>query len=119
MSDRRNFEDAFREWSGRSGASSPVEVAASLGRRRSSSPLRMACVGGASALAAAAVLALCVVAWNRRAVPPRAPAIPQANPSPVAAPVVERGESDAVVLWLDDRTPVRVYLTDASARGAQ
>ena len=29
------------------------------------------------------------------------------------------GDSDVVVVWLDDGTPVHVFLTEASARGAK
>ena len=29
------------------------------------------------------------------------------------------GDSDVVVIWLDDQTPVHVFLTDSSARGDQ
>jgi hypothetical protein len=65
-------------------------------------------------LAAAALVIASATTWviGRHAPMPRVDSVSSRLAVPSA-------DSDVVVVWLDDQTPVHVFLTEASARGAK
>jgi hypothetical protein len=65
-------------------------------------------------LASAAIVIASATAWVVRAPAPSPPLATVASRLPAPS-----ADSDVVVLWLDDQTPVHVFLSEASARGGK
>ncbi len=115
MKPRGDFDEAFRRWAGRPASMNVDPIVAALRDRRRPpfftprSPLLWATV----------TVALLVVgssaAWWWTTKAPSLMTVPR-TASRLAEP---SGDSDVVVIWLDDQTPVHVFLTDSSARGDQ
>ena len=115
MKPRKDFDAALRAWAGRPAPLNVDRVVAAL-RERPTKPPFAPKWRFAWAAAAMAILVLGAGAawwWTTRA---PTPVTVRQTASRLAAP---SADSDVVVVWLDDQTPVHVFLTDASARGDQ
>ncbi len=112
MQEPERFDEAFRRWAARPVTSSAERAAKLFTARDQRYGLRLSPAW--ATLAAAALVIVSATAWmiGTRSPAPRADSIA----SRLAAP---SADSDIVVLWLDDQTPVHVFLTDASARGVK
>ncbi len=111
MQEPERFDEAFRRWAARpvpSGAEAAAKLFAPRERRSGGWRLSPAW----ATLAAAALVIASAATWQIRT---RAPLqTVRSAGSRLAAP---SADSDIVVVWLDDQTPVHVFLTEASARG--
>ncbi len=111
--DREPFDAGFRRWAERLPTTTGAEAASRLfeeGARRRAPRLSPGWVTVASA---AVLIVAAVGAVLRTPAPTGGPARVESR---LAAP---SPDSDVVVLWLDDQTPVHVFLTEASARGGR
>ncbi len=113
MREPEQFEDAFRRWAARP-ITSGAEAAAKVFAPRERRPRGLRLSPAWATLAAAALVITSVATWlvETRVPVPRVDSVG----SRLAAPAPD---SDVVVLWLDDQTPVHVFLTEASARGVK
>lgn len=112
MSAKPNFDESYREWSERPTSLRAEDVVERLGSRKQR-------LGVRSVIPATAVLAVLAafvggVTWWLRASPPgRAGTTQGSARQPAVNP------DDFVVVWVDEKTPVQVFMTDASARGTK
>ncbi|MGE5360703.1 MAG: hypothetical protein ACM3NQ_16930 [Bacteroidales bacterium] len=107
------FDEAFRQWAERP-VTSGTEAAATLFTRRERRSGRLPLSPAWATLVAAALVIASATTWVIGTGGP-GPRIESID-SRLAAP---SDDSDIVVVWLDDQTPVHVFLTEASARGAK
>lgn len=115
MKPRGKFDEAFRAWADRSAPMNVDRVVAALRARPVNSSFAPRRPLAWAAVAVATVVICAGAAWRWTLQAPSGVIAPQAA-SRLAA---SSGDSDVVVVWLDDQTPVHVFLTDASARGDQ
>ena len=112
MKKRGHFDDAFQAWASRP-AGVDVRRLVSAVRDRDRAPklgVRFRTVW-ATLAAVALVLASGASWWSRTQAPREAP-----PPLHTTGPIVPSPESDVVVVWIDDETPVHMFLNDAKTR---
>jgi len=112
MKRRGNFNDAFQAWASRP-AGVDVGRLVSAARGLDHAPtlgVRLRPVW-ATLAALALVLASGASWWSRTQAPRETP-----PPLHATGPIVPSPESDVVVVWIDDDTPVHLFLNDAKAR---
>jgi hypothetical protein len=112
MKRRGNFDDAFRAWASRP-AGVDVRRLVSAVRGQDHAPalgIRLRPVW-ATLAAVAFVLASGASWWSRTQAPRETP-----PPLHATGPIVPSPESDVVVVWIDDETPVYMFLNDATER---
>lgn len=114
MQEPERFDEAFRRWAARP-VTSGAEAAARLFETPGHRPVRRGLSPAWATLAAAALVIAGATTWVIRTGGPT----PRVEPRLASRLATPSADSDVVVMWLDDQTPVHVFLTDASARGAK
>ncbi len=108
-----SFDESFRAWAARPTDVEAETVVARLAESETTSrPVRLRPAWATLAVALVAFVTGAV--WWTRSLPPEPPV------RPVAVEAIQSpGDSDIVVVWVDEQTPVQVFLTEASARGTR
>lgn len=113
MKDERDFEDSYRAWAARPSALSAQDVADRLdGQRPRRSAPQMAWLMTVLLAASAGGGAWWVLRERPRAL------VNISEQAPMGRPLATESD-DVVVVWVDEQTPVQVFLTEASARGTR
>ncbi len=112
MSERRDFEDSYREWGTRPTKLAAKDVVERLGTRQP----QLGTWAWRPALAMVVLLAALVggvTLWLPRE---RTGGTRAGAPQPPAQRLETTADAeDVVVVWVDEQTPVQVFLTEASA----
>lgn len=112
MKKREHFDDAFRGWALRPTGIDVRRLVSAVRDRDRAPELRVRLRPVWAALAAVALmLASGASFWPRTPAPREAPL-----PLHATGPTVPSPESDVVVVWIDDETPVYMFLNDAVVR---
>jgi hypothetical protein len=107
------FDESFRAWAARpTDVDAETVVTRLVEAEMDSRPVRLKPAWATLAVALVAFVTGAV--WWTRSLPPT----PRGRPATVEA-IQAPADSDIVVVWVDEQTPIQVFLTEASARGTR